>query len=147
VPARVPVAIAAPGEVVAITLHAVGAQLYECKLDAERRNVWQFREPIAALMLDSKTIGTHYAGPTWQHTDGSLVHAKATGSAPGASASDIPWLKLEVTEQRGNGTLSQVTTVQRINTKGGVGRGPCDSAGAIRGVPYSADYVFLHKGE
>ena len=52
-----------------------------------------------------------------------------------------------MTEQRGNGTLSQVTTVQRINTKGGVGRGPCDSAGAIRGVPYSADYVFLHKGE
>jgi uncharacterized protein DUF3455 len=146
VPAPVPAAIAAPGEIIAATFHAEGAQLYECKLDADRRLVWQFREPIAALMLGGKTIGTHYAGPTWQHADGSRVRAKATGSAPGASASDIPWLKLEVTEQRGNGTLSQVTTVQRINTKGGVGKGPC-SAGEFRSVPYSADYVFLHKGE
>ena len=146
-PATVPAAIAAPGEIVAATFHAEGAQLYECKLDADGRLVWQFREPIAALMFDGKTIGTHYAGPSWQHADGSRVRAKTTASAPGASATDIPWLKLEVTEQRGNGTLSQVTTVQRINTKGGVGRGPCDSAGAIRGVPYSADYVFLHKGE
>jgi hypothetical protein len=147
VPAQVPAAIAAPGEAMAATFHAEGAQLYECKPDSENKLVWQFREPIAALMLDGKTVGTHYAGPSWQHFDGSSVRAKAAGSAPGESANDIPWLKLEVTELRGNGTLSHVTTVQRIHTKGGVIKGPCDSAGEFRGVPYSADYVFLHKGE
>jgi uncharacterized protein DUF3455 len=147
VPARVPAAIAAPGEAMAATFHAEGAQLYECKRDSENKLVWQFREPIAALMLDGKTVGTHYAGPSWQHFDGSTVRAKAVASAPGASANDIPWLKLEVTELRGNGTLSRVTTIQRINTKGGVAKGPCDSAGEFLGVPYSADYVFLHKGE
>ena len=147
VPASVPAAIAAPGEVVAATLHGEGAQLYECKLGADSKLAWQFREPIAALMLDGKTVGTHYAGPSWQHFDGSTVRAKVVASAPGASANDIPWLKLEVTELRGDGTLSHVTTVQRINTKGGVAKGPCDSAGEFLGVPYSADYVFLHKGE
>jgi hypothetical protein len=147
VPAQVPAAIAAPGEVIAVTFHAEGAQLYECKPDADNKLVWQFREPIATLLLDGKTVGTHYAGPNWQHTDGSGVRAKALGSVPGTSANDIPWLRLEVTGQRGNGTLTQVTTVQRINTKGGALHGTCEAAGAFRSVPYSADYVFLRRGE
>jgi uncharacterized protein DUF3455 len=146
-PPRMPATIAAPDEVMAATFHAEGAQLYECKPDGNSKLVWQFREPIAALMLDGKTVGTHYAGPSWQLVDGSSVRAKAAGSAPGASANDIPWLKLEVTERRGNGTLSQVTTVQRINTRGGTTKGPCETAGEFRGVPYSADYVFLRKDD
>lgn len=146
-PARMPAAIGAPGEVMAATFHAEGAQLYECKPDADNKLAWQFREPVAALMLDGKTVGTHYAGPSWQHVDGSRARAKAAGSAPGASANDIPWLKLDVTERGGSGTLSHVTTVQRINTKGGAIKGPCETAGDFRAVPYSADYVFLHKGE
>ena len=39
-----------------------------------------------------------------------------------------------------------VTTVQRINTRGGKLAGACDAAGTFRSVPYSADYVFLRKG-
>ncbi len=143
----IPLAIDAPGENTVATFHAEGAQLYECKPDADNRLVWQFREPIATLLLDGKTVGTHYAGPNWQHADGSGVRAKSVNSVPGHSPNDIPWLRLEVTGQRGNGTLTQVTTVQRINTKGGALKGSCESAGTFRSVPYSADYVFLRKGE
>src|SRR5262249_15911737 len=67
--------------------------------------------------------------------------ANVAGQTPG----DIPWLKLEVTAHRGNGSLSGVTTVQRINTRGGVHAGSCDNAGALYSAPYSADYVFLKK--
>jgi hypothetical protein len=74
------------------------------------------------------------------------VVAKAAGNTPGKSANDIPWLKLEVTAQRGSGALSGVTTVQRINTVGGVHTGACDKAGALHSAPYAADYVFLRKG-
>jgi hypothetical protein len=35
--------------------------------------------------------------------------------APGATAKDIPLLKLEVTSQRGKGQLTGTTTIQRIN--------------------------------
>jgi hypothetical protein len=140
-----PDAIAAPGETVVLTLHAEGAQVYECKAGADGKLVFAFREPIATLVLDGKTVGRHYAGPSWEHSDGSAVVGKATGNAPGATPNDIAWLRLEVTSRRGSGILSGVTTVQRINTSGGKLEGGCDKAGSLRSVPYSADYVFLRK--
>src|SRR5438128_4508197 len=91
-----PDAIAAPGESAVLTMHAEGAQVYECKAGADGKLAWAFREPIATLLVDGKTVGRHYAGPNWEHGDGSAVAGKAAGNAPGATAIDIPWLKLEV---------------------------------------------------
>jgi len=144
--AQVPAAIAVPGETVVVTLHVEGAQVYECKAGSDGKLAWAFREPIATLVLDGKTVGRHYAGPNWEHMDGSAVVGKAVGNAPGKSASDIPWLKLEVTANRGSGAFSGISTVQRINTAGGVFTGACDKAGAFHSAPYAADYVFLRKG-
>lgn len=144
---QVPEAIAAPGETPVVTVHAEGAQVYDCKADAGGKLVWQFREPIATLVMEGKTVGRHYAGPTWALADGSEVMAKAAGRAPGATAKDIPLLKLAVSERRDGGKLAGVTTIQRLNTKGGVAEGACDAAGAFLSVPYSADYAFLKKGD
>jgi hypothetical protein len=143
--APLPDAIAAPGEAMVLTVHAEGAQVYECKAGTDGKTAWAFREPVATLMADGKTVGRHYAGPNWEHSDGSAVVGKAVGNAPGATANDIPWLKLEVISRRGSGVLSSVTTVQRINTQGGKLEGACDKAGTYRSAPYSADYVFLRK--
>jgi hypothetical protein len=140
-----PDAIAAPGEVTVLAVHAVGAQVYECKAGADGKSTWVFREPIATLMADGKTVGHHYAGPNWELGDSSAVTGKAVASVPGATPNDIPWLKLEAISPRGSGILTGVTTVQRINTSGGRLEGACDTAGAYRSVPYSADYVFLRK--
>ena len=98
-----PDAIAAPGESIVLTLHAEGAQIYECKAGSDGKLAWAFREPIATLLADGKTVGRHYAGPNWEHSDGSAVVGKAIGNAPGTTANDIPWLKLEVTSRRGSG--------------------------------------------
>src|SRR3954463_3521475 len=92
-----PDAIAAPGETVVLTVHAEGAQVYECKAGADGKLAWAFREPIASLFVDGKTTARHYAGPNWEHMDGSAVVAKAAGNAPGTTSDDIAWLKLQVT--------------------------------------------------
>jgi Protein of unknown function (DUF3455) len=141
-----PDAVAAPGEAVVLSVHAEGAQVYECKAGADGKLAWAFREPIATLLLDGKTVGRHYAGPNWEHIDGSAVVGKVAGSAPGAAPNDIAWLKLGVVSQRGSGVLTGVTTVQRINTQGGKLDGGCDKAGVTLSAPYSAEYVFLRKG-
>src|SRR5437763_1140781 len=115
------------------------ARRSECKPGNDGKLAWAFREPIATLLLDGKTVGRHYAGPNWEHIDGSAVVAKATGNAPGATANDIPWLRLAVASSRGMGVLSGVTTVQRINTSGGALSGGCERAGAFRSAPYAAE--------
>jgi hypothetical protein len=71
------------------------------------------------------------------------VKGKVIASAPGATENDIPWLKLDVVEHRGHGVLSNATSIQRVNTKGGVAPGACETAGSSLIVPYSADYVFV----
>jgi Protein of unknown function (DUF3455) len=144
--AEVPDAIAAPGEILVTTVNAVGAQVYECKADSGGKLAWQFREPVATLLIDGKTVGRHYAGPSWELADGSVVTAKVAGRAPAASPNDIPLLKLDVATRRGAGQLSAVTTIQRINTRGGVAGGDCDSSGAFLSVPYTADYTFYKRG-
>ncbi len=144
--AQVPDAVAAPGETLVATIHAEGAQVYDCKADAGGKLSWQFREPIATLVVDGKTVGRHYAGPSWELTDGSIVVAKVSGRAPAATPRDIPLLKLEVTAHRGAGGFTGVTTIQRLNTKGGVADGACERAGGFLSVPYAADYTFLKKG-
>ena len=143
--AQVPAAIAAPGETVVATWHAEGAQVYECKAGADGKLAWAFREPIATLLLDGKTIGRHYAGPTWELIDGSVVSGKIASHAPGASPADIPILNLEVTSRRGQGQLSLVSTIKRLNTRGGIAVGECSAHHALLDVPYTADYAFYRK--
>jgi hypothetical protein len=143
--AQVPDAIAAPDEALIAMAHAEGAQIYDCKADAGGHLAWQFREPIATLLIDGKTVGRHYAGPTWEMIDGSTIVGKEDSRAPGRTPADVPWLKLEVTSSRGTGRLSDVTTIRRINTKGGFAGGQCGSAGTLLSVAYSADYAFLRK--
>jgi uncharacterized protein DUF3455 len=152
VSAQVPSATAAADGTALVTLHAEGAQIYQCKPDSDGKSpsqksalTWQFREPIATLMLDGKSVGRHYAGPNWDYIDGSGAKGKVLASTPGATPADISWLKLDVADHRGDGILSKATMVERINTKGGVAQGSCEHEGDYRSVPYSADYVFLRK--
>ena len=145
--AQVPAAVAAPGVTKVATFQGEGAQIYECKAGSDGKLSWAFREPIATLLFDGKTVGRHYAGPTWEDANGSAVTGKVVGNAPGATTNDIPWLKLDVISHRGRGTLANVTTVQRLDTHGGTAQGACDKVGTFRSVPYSATYIFLRRGD
>ena len=134
--------VAAPVGTLVERLHAVGAQIYECKADPQGDLMWTFREPLASLMRDGKTVGRHFAGPTWEMTDGSRITGKVVAQAAAPSTGDIPWLKLEVSDRKGSGDLDGVTTVQRLATVGGKKSGPCPAAGALSAEPYAADYLF-----
>jgi hypothetical protein len=127
---------------VLLTARAEGLQIYECKAANGGAATWTFREPIATLMSDDKTVGRHFAGPRWALDDGSGVQGKQAGSAPGETPADIPQLKLDIVAHSGHGMLDQATQVYRIRTHGGVLTGDCDQPGTHRGVPYMATYVF-----
>lgn len=142
-PPAAPAVFGVGGRTPLLVVHAEGAQLYECKPAPSGGSEWTFREPIAALIKDGKTIGRHYAGPTWELDDGGAVKGKVAASAAGATAADIPLLKLNVIDRRGAGALKDAAQVLRLATHGGVLAGRCPVVGELRPAPYSADYVFL----
>jgi len=70
---------------------------------------------------------------------------KSGRSFTGRNRRGHPWLKLEVVNNRGDGPLKNVATVQRINTAGGNLDGACEKVGDLRAKPYAADYIFLKR--
>jgi hypothetical protein len=128
-----------------LQVHAKGDQVYTCKNDAAQF-AWTLKAPDAQLFdKDGKPFGKHFAGPSWEASDGSRVTGKAVANSPSPDADSIPWLLVTVVSHEGSGVLSRVTSIQRVNTKGG--KAPvsgCDAshAGTELRVPYSADYRF-----
>ena len=133
------------GERLLLQVHAKGDQVYTCKSDAARFT-WTLKAPDAQLFdKDGKIFGKHFAGPSWEANDGSRVIGKAVANAPSPDADSIPWLLVNVVSREGSGVLSSVTTIQRLNTKGGKAPATgCDTghAGQEVRVAYSADYLF-----
>lgn len=142
-PADLPAGFAVGDRRPIATLHATGAQIYECKAAADGTQAWTFREPIAALMDNGKTVGRHFAGPSWDLDDGSGVTGKVVSSAPSAGPNDVAQLALQVVAHHGTGLLAEAGSVLRLRTAGGALKGACDRAGELRSIPYTADYVFL----
>jgi hypothetical protein len=134
------------GEQLLLQVHAKGDQIYTCKADGGQFS-WALKEPDAQLFdKDGNPFGKHFAGPSWEAADGSRITGKAAANAPSPDADSIPWLLVKVVSRSGAGVLVPVTSLQRINTKGGKAPASgCDAAhvGQETRVPYSADYVFF----
>jgi hypothetical protein len=138
-----PATIAVKAGVPVAQLQAAGAQIYVCAKNAAGALNWTFREPVATLLEEGKTVGRHFVGPTWEFVDGSRVVGEVAGKAPGATAKDIPWLKLSVKDPQTSGPAAGATSVLRIDTKGGVFEGACESEGELHSEPYTATYIFV----
>lgn len=141
-PVRVPA-----GHKMVMKAVGVGELTYECKAKANDASAyeWVFVGPVAKLMdASNKEVGKYYAGPTWESMDGSKVTGKQVAVAP-AAAGSIPLQLVKADPATGNGAMTGITYIQRVNTKGGVAPAePCVAAsmGKKQQVPYQADYVF-----
>lgn len=152
-PVEVPQALRpAANETLAITVPAKGVQVYECRARKDGTGFeWVFVAPDAELFdTHGRLIGRHGAGPYWQAHDGSRIvgTVKSRADAPNSDANPgaIPWLLLFTKSTGPDGAFSQVTSIQRVNTVGGVAPAtPCtqDISGASARVDYTADYRFF----
>jgi len=130
---------------------ARGDQIYECREKKDKpagqavTYDWVFVAPAAELYDgNGKPIGKHYAGPSWEAADGSKIVGKVKQLSKAPADGAIPWLLLEAKSAGKDGAFSQVTSVQRVATVGGVApSGGCTLAGYQVRVPYSADYYFF----
>ena len=107
--------------------------------------VWSSAVPRANLFDDrGKLIIEHFAGPTWQTKDGSMVVGHAEASVI-VDETAIPWVRLSAASTT-PGRLGNTTNIQRIATTGGHVPPAADcnatTAGTVAEVPYTADYYF-----
>jgi Protein of unknown function (DUF3455) len=145
---QIPDAIKAPaGEKLVLRAHATGLQIYTCNAGADGVAQWTLKAPDANLH-DKKgaVVAHHFAGPTWKHKDGSEVMGKATAHVDSPDSNSIPWLLVSATGHTGEGVFAKVSSIQRINTKGGKppAASQCDTSksGSESKSKYSADYYF-----
>lgn len=138
-------------EALAMIVPAKGVQIYECraKKDQPGSYEWAFVAPEADLFdASGKKIGHHYAGPHWESTDGSKIVGAVKERADAPQPQAIPWLLLAARSVGTQGSFSRVTSIQRVNTVGGVApQTGCSQStvGATARVPYTADYYFLSE--
>ena len=136
------------GHTLTLAARASGVQIYECKAakDAPSQFSWTLKGPEADLKDRSgKPLGKHYAGPTWEASDGSKVMGELVTKQDAPAAGAIPWLLLRAKSTSGSGKFSAIASIQRLQTKGGTAPASgCDSSqsGKESRVPYSAVYRF-----
>ena len=134
-----------PAETLAFGLTATGVHVYECRPNARGGYKWTFVRPDVTLSDDSGSVATQQEPNLWQDSrDRSTVSAVVRASAP-AGGDNLPWTLMAAASHSGTGTFSGVTSVQRVNTVGGVAPGSgCDelSVGTSTNVAFSADYYF-----
>ena len=149
-PAPVPETLR-PGsdQTLAMVVPAKGVQIYECRVskDAGTGAEWVFVAPEAELFnARGNPIGRHGAGPFWQANDGSRVVGTVKQRVDAPIAGAIPWLLLTSKSTSTTGSFSSVSSIQRVNTVGGVApTAACtsDRVGATERIPYTADYYFF----
>lgn len=153
---NVPDAIQPPaGEELVLMARATGFQIYVCRPDAEGKPAWTLKAPEAVLFDEQgNVIGRHFGGPTWQLNDGSQITGKMAAKVDAPDSQAIPWLLVTVTSNSGKGALSQVTSIQRVNTVSGLEPESLPPAAvecseSTREVEfkssYSADYYFYAR--
>jgi hypothetical protein len=136
-------------ESLAAVVPAKGVQIYECRASTAQPGSyeWAFVAPDAVLFdTRGNRIGQHYAGPHWEAADGSKIVGAVKERADAPSADAIPWLLLAAKSVGPDGSFSKVTSIQRVNTLGGVApQGGCSqaAAGTPARVAYTADYYFF----
>lgn len=148
-PPEAPASLRPPaGEIVFLEALAAGVQIYECTAKPEQPAMyeWVLRAPEASLVDRSgRSLGKHYAGPTWESNDGSSVTGEVKARDPGPNSSAIPWLLLSAKSTAGAGVFTGTTSIQRVNTTGGVAPSePCGAANSkqVARIPYTATYYF-----
>ncbi|WP_327662040.1 MULTISPECIES: CHRD domain-containing protein [unclassified Streptomyces] len=124
-----------------------GRQIYECKTDPATGKAAFAQRDVSAVLaghIRHSFTAPNSGVPQWVAPDGSAVTGAVVSRTPNGDG-NIAELDLKATRSgKPRGLLADTVEILRLNTVGGVApSGSCD-LGAIVGVPYRADYVFLN---
>lgn len=140
---------ASAGEEPALVLSAEGVHVYQCKpVDAGGRYGWVFTAPDATLYEGGRSVATLKTPNLWESMSDRSSVAGVVRATQAAGGGNLPWAALNAQPIGTSGLFAGVTSIQRVNTQGGVapasGCGPAND-GAESRVAFRADYYFYKR--
>jgi hypothetical protein len=134
----------------AFMLSGNGVYVYECRQSFANPNVyeWNFVVPDATLYDGSRTVARHQTVGLFEATSDRSTLSGIVSASQAAGVANLPWVSMRAQPLSAEGLFAGVTTVQRVNTRGGAaptsGCGPTTLGGEAR-VAYQADYYFYTR--
>ena len=143
-----PLLRALPGEEPAFSLHADGAQLYQCSPLPTGGYGWAFQAPDATLFDGSRGVARLATPNHWESLDDRSSVTGIPRRMQAAGGGNIPWELLGAMPAGEDGMFAGVTSIQRVNTRGGAAPATaCDDAhvGEEARSAFTADYYFYKR--
>jgi uncharacterized protein DUF3455 len=137
-------------EEAAFMLTGRGEQLFECKPRATDPNAyaWAFAAPSVTLYDGARSVGRLTSTNVWEATnDRTSISGTVRATQPGGD-NNLPWALFRAMPSGDTGLFSGVTSVQRVNTSGGIAPATgCDAThtGTEVRAPFTADYYFYKR--
>jgi hypothetical protein len=126
-----------------LRLQGRGVQVFRCEARGTGYS-WVFRLPEADLIdASGKAVIRHGANFSFEHVDGSRLLGSVVDFDDAPESNNLRWL-LFSTRSFGQGILTGVNYVQRVNTIGGMPPPRCEAGQQNRllRVDFSAEFVF-----
>jgi hypothetical protein len=132
----------------AFALRASGVHVYECRPSLNGGFQWVFTNPDATLSDGRASRALETTPNAFESSeDRSSVTGIVRAAAP-AGSDNLPWVLMGAGSPSETGLFAGVTSVQRVNTSGGVapanGCGE-STAGTESRVAFTADYYFYKR--
>ena len=142
--------VAPANEAPAFALRAEGFHVFECKPVASdpTRYAWAFSAPDATLYDAGRAVARTASENTFEGIADRSTVTGVVRSRQNAGATNLPWLLLRAQSTPDGGLFAGVTSIQRVNTSGGVApaEGCSDTnLGKEARVPFAADYYFYKR--
>jgi len=141
---------ASADEEAAFMLRAEGTHVFECKPLANDPNrfAWAFSAPNATLYDSGRPVARHAAENMFEALADRSTVTGSIRSRQDGGANNLPWLLLRAQATPDAGLFAGVTSVQRVNTAGGVAPDAgCDvnNVGKEARAAFTADYYFYRR--
>ena len=140
----------APDEDAAFVLAGNGVHIYQCRQSVMDPNAytWSFVAPDATLYDGTRSAATLTTPNHVEALDDRTSVSGFVRVTQAAGPGNLPWSLMQARPIGDSGLFAGVTSIQRVNTRGGAApAGGCtaDNVGEEARVAYSADYYFYRK--
>jgi hypothetical protein len=146
-PELAPVLRPSAAEQPALALSEAGVNIFECRprADAPGGYAWTFIAPDATLYDGNRSVARRTSPNLWESTGDRTSVSGFARAAQNAGGDSLPWALYRAAPVGDSGLFAGVSSIQRVNTRGGVAPltgCTADNAGAEQRVAFTADYYF-----